>query len=699
MAKAKRFAQLNPTVFFVSAGVILLFVLAGIIAPAGVGAAFGAIQTFIVEQLGWFYIIAVTFFLVFVLWLLFSPHGAVKLGKDEDEPEYSTVSWFAMLFSAGMGIGLLFFSVAEPVLHYTSPPGGDQEAAAVAAAVDQTLPADGALVAPEAGAQAQARPTAEQIARAKQAMTITFFHWGLHAWAIYIIVGLALAYFAYRHDLPLTIRSTLYPLLGKRIHGPIGHTVEIVAVFGTLFGVATSLGLGVQQINAGLEYLGLLDVSLPAQLTLIGVITAAATISVVSGLDVGIRRLSELNLFFGLLLLLFVFFVGPTIFLLSSFVQSLGQYLTSLIAITFRTDAYVGTEWQASWTMFYWGWWISWSPFVGMFIARISRGRTIRSFIAGVLLVPTVVTFLWMVVFGNTALHLELFGTSNIAEAVAEAIPTALFVMLFELQWPLITSGLAVLVVATFFVTSSDSASLVIDTLTSNGSLHPPIWQRVFWAVTEGVVAGTLLVTGGLLALRTAAITTALPFCVVMLFMCWSLVRGLRAETRAPLPSLALGPDAELDAADAPDEQLAWQDQLKSIIGSKPVATEDDTSVVQAREVMGRFVEDTVLPAFRSLRKELQPLDRDAVIERHHFHAVLSVMREGTQEFRYALRTRAYRQAHVAFPEFDGPDAPRILRVEIVAGGGAHRDYPLEDFTRDGIIQDFLHEYAKWMGW
>jgi choline/glycine/proline betaine transport protein len=336
-----------------------------------------------------------------------------------------------------------------------------------------------------------------------------------------------------------------------------------------------------------------------------------------------------------------------------------------------------------------------------MFIARISRGRTIRGFVAGVLLVPTLVTFIWLVIFGNTALHIELFGEGGIAKIVAdtEKLPTALFVLLYDLPLSMVTSALAVIVVATFFVTSSDSASLVIDTLTSDGSLHPPVWQRIFWAVTEGVVAAVLLLAGGLAALQTAAITTALPFAVVILFMCWSLVRGLRAETRAPLPALALGPDAELDAADAPDEQKPWQEQLQAIVGRQPVTQEEEQAVAAARQSMRQFVDETVMPAFRSLRRELQKVGREAAIETHRYHAVLIVARDGKQEFRYAVRTRAYRPAHVAFPELEGEDTPRILRAEIVTGGGAHRDYPLEQFSRDGIIHDFLHEYAKWMGW
>ena len=488
--------KVNPYVFFISAGIILVFLFLGTVFTDPVNQAFQLLQDGIALHFGWFYILSVGFFLLFILWLFFSPYGKIRLGKSHNRPEFSNVSWFAMLFSAGMGIGLLFYSVAEPVLHFTNPP--------------------------------YTEPMSSESAR--QAMILTFYHWGLHAWAIYIVVGLSLAYFAYRYDLPLSIRSTLYPVLGDRIYGTLGNLVEILAVFGTLFGVATSLGLGVQQVNAGLSYLGVLSESQGNQLILIALITAVATASVVSGLDNGIRRLSTLNLLFGVLLLLFVLFTGPTRFLFGSMVQSTGFYLQDLVGLTFQTDVFRGMEWKKQWTLFYWGWWISWSPFVGMFIARVSRGRTIRQFIGGVLLVPTLMTFVWMVVFGHTAIHSELFGQGGISGAVSSSVPTALFALLEQLPMPTISSLLATLVVATFFITSSDSGSLVIDILTSGGDPEPPVAQRIFWALTEGAVAAVLLIAGGLLALQTAVITTALPFCVIMIFMCYSLRKGLRAD-------------------------------------------------------------------------------------------------------------------------------------------------------------------------
>lgn len=490
--------RVNPVVFFVSAALTALFAALGALFPEGLGEVFASIQAFIVGHLGWFYILAAAFFLGFVIWLLFSPFAHFKLGKPDDEPEFSTLSWFAMLFSAGMGIGLLFYGVAEPIMHLAKPPDADPET----------------------------------FAAAREAMLFTYFHWGLHAWAIYAIIGMSLAYFAYRHDLPLTIRSTLFPLIGRRIHGPIGDAVEIFAVFGTLFGIATSLGFGVSQVNAGLAHLGLMDVSTESQVILIAIITVIATASVVSGLDKGIRRLSESNLLLAVVLLLFVAIVGPTVFIISLFTESVGNYLANVVSLTFRTDSLEGSDWQGSWTVFYWGWWISWSPFVGMFIARISRGRTLRQFILGVLLVPTLLTFLWMAVFGGAAIHTQLFGDGSLIAIVAEDVPQALFGLLESYPAGGFFAFIAVLVVTLFFVTSSDSGSLVIDSLTSGGAEHTPVWQRIFWCFTEGGVAAVLMLAGGLAALQTAAITTALPFAIIMIAICFAFARALVIDKR-----------------------------------------------------------------------------------------------------------------------------------------------------------------------
>ena len=492
---------INPSlgpVFFISAGLVLLFSLFGAVYSASAEETFTTIQAWLVAYMGWFYIAVVASFFVFVLYLAFSRFSSIKLGADDSRPEFGYLSWFAMLFSAGMGIGLMFFGVAEPLTHYNAPP------IAVSSAADAS----------------------------RQAMQITFLHWGLQAWAIYIVIGLSLAYFSYRRGLPLTIRSTLYPVLGERINGPIGDAVDIFAVLGTLFGIATSLGLGVMQVNAGLSYLFDVPVSVTTQVLLIAAITTMATLSVVAGLNAGIRRLSVLNLYLAIFVLAFVFFMGPTATLASSFFQNIGSYIVNFIPLNVSLLSTATNDWMGNWTLFYWAWWISWSPFVGMFIARISKGRTIREFIFGVLLLPSGFTFMWFTCFGNSALYFELAGQGgNIVDAVQNDLPTAIFVLLEQLPWSMITSLIATVLIVTFFVTSSDSGSLVIDIITSNGDLNSPVWHRIFWAVTEGVVAAVLLAAGGLTALQTATISSALPLALVMLLICYGLLRGLNTET------------------------------------------------------------------------------------------------------------------------------------------------------------------------
>ena len=743
-AKGSFFSHIHPVIFLISAAVILMFVVLGALLPEQLGQVTGDVQNWITTQLGWVYIMSVTVFLLFVLWLFISPYGHIKLGKDDDEPEYSKITWFAMLFSAGMGIGLLFYGVAEPVMHFDDPPRvqeGDEAAKVVREARSEAEPlraeARQLRKAGEAGQASELSQRADDIMAAvadeqavateaaKSAITTTYFHWGLHAWGIYILMGLALSYFAYRHDLPLTIRSTLYPLLGKRIHGPIGNGVEILAVFGTLFGLATSLGLGAMQINKGMQYLGLIAEQAPGEATatipvlIIAAITLCATISVVTGLDVGIRRLSELNLFLGVALMLFVFIAGPTVFLLSSYVQSIGNYLAALPEMTFRTDAFIGPDWQGGWTMFYWGWWISWSPFVGMFIARISRGRTIREFVMGVLLVPTLLTFAWITIFGNTALHMEVFGEGGMVEAVAKSVDTSLFQMISQIAAPqlllTVATVLASIVIATYFITSSDSASLVVDILTSGGNPNPPIWTRVFWACSEGAVAAVLLWAGfnigepgqALGALQSAAIITGLPFCIILLIMCVSIVKGLRAEREAGVASVPYTPahptehySITPERSDASDQRELsdWRKRLAQIIGKRKLP-EAAGELKDARSNIREFIDGTVEPAFEEIKGELEKQGREVEIYDHDTSATLIVRRGGAEEFRYAIRGRAFRRAAVAFPELDEPDTPRILRAEVVLRGGVAGEYELEEFTHHGIIEDFLNEYAKWMGW
>jgi choline/glycine/proline betaine transport protein len=488
--------KIHPTVFWTSTALIFFFVAFSLFNLAQMKEVLDAVQHSITTSTGWLFIAAVNIYLAIVVYLLFSRYGSIRLGGADARPEFTTWGWFSMLFSAGMGIGLVFWSVAEPIFHYSAPPWGE----------------------------------ANTVESAELAMGITFFHWGLHAWALYALMALGLAYFSFNRGLPLTIRSVFYPILGERIHGWMGNTIDILAAVATLFGLATSLGLGAQQVNAGLDYLFAIGQGSTQQILLIAGITLMATVSVVLGLDKGIRRLSQFNMAAAIALLVFVFIAGPSLHLLDALVQNIGAYLANLPKLSLWTEAYGRGTWQHSWTIFYWAWWIAWSPFVGIFIARISRGRTIREFLLCVLLVPSLMTFLWLTIFGNSALFSELYGNGGITAAVNDNVATALFVLLDSFPWSAFTSALSVIVITAFFVTSSDSASLVVDIITAGGHPNPPTIQRIFWAIVEGVVAAVLLLSGGLSALQTGVIITGLPFALIILLIGFSLLRGLKDD-------------------------------------------------------------------------------------------------------------------------------------------------------------------------
>jgi choline/glycine/proline betaine transport protein len=642
--RSKQPAKKLGPVFVASAVLIAAIVLLGAVAPQAVGLLFTAAQAWIMSNLGWFYLLAVAGFFFFVIFLAVSSYGTIRLGPNHSEPDFSYGSWFAMLFSAGMGIGLVFFGVAEPILHFTTPPVGE-------------------------GGTVEA---------ARAAMRITFFHWGVHAWAIYAVIGLALAYFGFRHGLPLTIRSAFYPLIGDRIHGPIGHTIDVFAVLGTIFGVATSLGLGVLQINAGLTHLTGIPNSLAVQVILIAVITGMATISVVAGLDAGIRRLSEFNMGLAALLLLFVAAAGPTVFLLRALVQNTGGYIDHFFERSFMLYAYEPNDWIAGWTLFYWAWWISWSPFVGMFIARISRGRTIREFVLSVLFVPTGFTFLWMTVFGNTAINMQLSGlTTGVSEAVASSVPLALFAFLEQFPAASFTSALATLLVVTFFVTSADSAALVIDTITSGGTEEAPIWRRVFWAVLSGVVAAVLLFAGGLQSLQTATIASALPFTVVMVAICYGLLKALRLEV---LRTTFL----QAPSAATPVGGGIWQRQLHAILHHP------------SRQEVLAFLSGVAIPALEAVCAELRARGIEAALEQDEGRIRLTTMSGTPAEFRHVIRARGY--ALPSFAYFERGTQPtgrdRYFRAEVFLREGG-QDYDVMGYRREDLIADVLGQYER----
>jgi BCCT family betaine/carnitine transporter len=504
--------DIHNKVFLISGLSIIAFVLLTLMFQDSVGPLFANTRNWLTGNLDWFFLISGNIFVLVCLFLIVSPMGKVRIGGTEAKPDYSYLGWFSMLFAAGMGIGLMFYGVSEPMSHFASSLGG---------------------VASEGGVRTDWAPlgaaAGDASAAASLGMAATIYHWGLHPWAIYAVLALALALFSFNKGLPLTVRSVFYPLLGERIWGWPGHLIDILAVFSTLFGLATSLGLGAAQASAGLNYLFGIPMGATTEVLLVMGITAIALVSVVAGLDAGVKRLSEINMSLAVLLLLFVIIVGPTLAILTGFVGNLWGYVQNLPALSMpfgRED----DNFRQGWTAFYWAWWISWSPFVGMFIARVSRGRTVREFMVSVLLIPSAACVLWMTAFGGTAI--SQYVNDGYEVVANSALELQLFAMLDVLPFAQITSFIAIVLVIVFFVTSSDSGSLVIDTITAGGKVNAPTPQRVFWATFEGLIAIALILGGGLVALQAMSVSTGLPFTFVLLFACISLFKGLATEPR-----------------------------------------------------------------------------------------------------------------------------------------------------------------------
>lgn len=646
MTSETRPSTINRPVFFPAAIFVLLLVGFAILAPKQAQTVFDAVQGWILGNASWFYILVVAIILLAVVFLAVSRYGDIKLGPDHSEPDYRNFTWFAMLFSAGMGIGLMFFGVAEPVMHFMSPPVGE----------------GGTAIA------------------AREAMKITFFHWGLHAWAIYAVVALVLAFFSYRHGLPLTLRSALYPLIGNRIHGPIGHAVDIFAILGTVLGVATSLGLGVAQINSGLNHLFGIPVGVTTQIILIIITCGLATISVASGLDKGIRILSETNLVLAAVLLLFVLIVGPTVFLFQTFVQNTGAYLSDIVNKTFNLYAYEPTDWIGGWTLFYWGWWIAWSPFVGMFIARISRGRTIREFVTGVLLVPAGFTLFWMTVFGDTAIHMILVDkVQGLAEVVDADSSLALFAFLEQLPWSGLLSIIAIAMVAVFFVTSADSGALVVDLLASGGSDRTPVWQRIFWSLLMGAVAIALLLADGLKALQTATIASALPFSIILLLSLWGLFKALKLDaTKRGIryQSLTLSRPAR--------GGQSWERRLRNMV------------MMPRRSHVQRFISDVVRPALEDVADELRKQGYAVEVRENESDgsAVLEVSHGEHLDFSYAVQPEAFVRPSLTPEEAADEEERKYFRAEVHLREGG-QDYDIMGWSRDAVIGDILDQYER----
>lgn len=487
----------DKTVLSVAATFSLGFLLWGILDNEGLATVSGDALAWVIKSFGWLFVLASAGFVILAVVLAFSRYGRIRLGADDERPEFRTISWITMMFSAGMGIGLMFYGVAEPLSHLSAPP------------------------------MDMAEPNTQESARL--AMQYSFFHWAFHPWAMYAVVGLALAYFSFRHGRANLISSTFFPLLGKRSEGNAGRAIDSFAIIATLFGSATSLGLGALQINSGLDQLYGLPKSNAVAIGIIAVLTLAFIVSAVSGVHRGIQYLSNTNMILAVALLFFLFVVGPTVFILSTFTESVGDYLWQIAPMSFRSGAFGGQEWLGGWTIFYWAWWMSWTPFVGAFIARISRGRTIREFVLGVILAPSLVTFVWFSILGGTTIHLQLGGT-DLSGALAVGQDSALFELLRQYPWFSVTAFVVVVLVACFFVSGADAASLVMATLSCRGCVEPRSLVTIFWGVMTGAVAGILLMAGGLAALQTLCILAAFPFMFIMIGAAVSLVKELRNE-------------------------------------------------------------------------------------------------------------------------------------------------------------------------
>lgn len=640
--KPSWFANINPNVFISTVAIIAIFLALVVFAPDAFSVFTQQLNQWITTSFSWFYVLSVAIFLILLVYIALSDMGKIKLGPDHSQPKYSSTSWFAMLFTAGMGIGLMFFGVAEPVMHYVTPPAGEPET----------------------------------VMAAQQSMRVTFFHWGLHAWAIYTLVGLSLAYFAYRHQLPLKIRSALYPLIGKKIYGPIGDGVDTFATIGTVFGVATTLGFGVTQINSGLNYLFGIEQAPSTQVILIIVVSAMAATSVFFGLDKGIKRLAEINLVLALLLLIFVFVAGPSIYLLQTTIQNAGQYVSNLFSMTFNLYAYQPSGWIGGWTIMYWAWWISWSPFVGMFIARVSEGRSIREFIVGVLLIPTGFTLIWMGFMGNAALYSIMHeANTGLLDAVQRDSSVALFEFLNHLPFSSVTSIIATLLVMLFFVTSADSGALVTDYLTAK-SENSPTWQRLFWTVLMALLAIVLLLVGGLEALQSATIMSALPFTMIMLLICWGLIKALHLDVTKmhALQAARITPRAI-------QNPRSWQQRLGLIM-----------HYPHTQEEVQQYIHNTVNKAFLSFQSELK---------RRRLHVAISPLEDGIQlrvdhqdeiNFIYqVVATKTLTPSFMSEPECAGADS---YQAEVFLREGG-QSYDVMEWTQEDLLQDIIDQYER----
>ncbi|PLR40193.1 high-affinity choline transporter BetT [Chimaeribacter coloradensis] len=645
--------RLNPVVFFTSAGLILAFSLMTIFFTAESGRWIIATLNWVSATFGWYYLLAATLYIVFVIFIACSRYGDIKLGPEQSKPEFSMMSWAAMLFAAGIGIDLMFFSVAEPVTQYMMPPEGQ----------GQTLEA------------------------ARQAMVWTLFHYGLTGWSMYALMGIALAYFSYRYNLPLTIRSALYPIFGKRINGPIGHTVDIAAVVGTIFGIATTLGIGVVQLNYGLKVLFHIPEDLRVQAALILLSVIMATVSVTSGVNKGIRFLSELNVLLALGMILFLLFAGDTEFLLNALVLNVGDYINRFMGMTLNSFAFDRpTQWMNSWTLFFWAWWVAWSPFVGLFLARISRGRTIRQFVCGTLIIPFVFTLLWLSIFGNSALYQILHGNLAFAHEVMEYPERGFYSLLAQYPAFKLSASVATITGLLFYVTSADSGSLVLGNFTSrlaDINNDAPNWLRVFWSVAIGLLTLGMLLTGGVSALQNTTVIMGLPFSFVIFFVMAGLYKSLKVEDYRKASALQQNAPAPVSR----DGVLNWKQRLTRVM-NHPGATYTQKMLDNVcRPAMEEVARELAVRGAKVEFSELPPQGEERLS-----HLELLVRLGEEQNFVYQIWPQRYSVPAFTYRARAGKSHYYRLETYLLEGTQGN---DLMDYSKEQVINDILDQYER----
>ena len=646
--------RMNPPVFYSSAALILVFALVVMGAPEQAGAWLLRAQTWAADSVGWYYLLAMTLYLVFVVVTALSGYGKIKLGADHDEPEFSYLSWAGMLFAAGISITLFFFCVSEPLTHFAQPPQG------------------------EAGTREAAR----------QAMQLLFLHWGLHGWGVFALVAMALAYFAYRHNLPLALRSALYPLIGKRIDGPLGYAVDAFGIIATVFGLGADMGFGVLHLNAGLDYLFAIPHNQWVQAVLIALMMGAAILVAVSGVEKGVRLMSDLNMLLACGLLLFVLFAGPTQHLLETLLQNLGDYLGTLPAKSFDLYAYdEPSDWLGGWTVFYWAWWIAWAPFVGLFIARISRGRTIREFVFGVLFIPLGFTLAWMSIFGNSALDQVVgHGVGELARVAVEEPAMAIYRLLETYPWSRAVIGTTVFVSFVFFVTSADSGTVVLSTLSARGGNvdeDGPKWLRVFWGAATALITSGLLFAGSIDALKSAVVLTSLPFSLILLLMMWGLHKAFylesqrqRARLHSPMPA----------AGRSSRHGGGWRQRLSQAVH------------FPSRDEVYRFMDSRVRPAMEDVVAQFREkgLRVDTALDDSHASLSLEIGHGEEHPFLYRVVMRGYFTPSFAIAGLQARNLNnrRYYRAEVHLAEGS-QDYDLVGYSKEQVINDILDQYER----